>query len=87
MGRVKIYNVKQIKTEMAEGTPKLCRNQKSLTQTVSSDDNDDDADKNDNDRHHHHHHHVPFISVAFAGQCNPNSETEFCCSKVPFSFH
>ena len=26
VGRVKIYNVKQVKTEVARGTPKLCRN-------------------------------------------------------------
>ena len=29
-GRVKIYNVKQVKTEMVRSNPKLCRNQKSL---------------------------------------------------------
>ena len=30
VGRVKIYNIKQVKTEVARGTPKLCRNQKSF---------------------------------------------------------
>ena len=29
-GRVKIYNVKQVKTEVTLGPPKLCRNQKSF---------------------------------------------------------
>ena len=29
-GWVKIYNVKMVKTEMARGPPKLCRNQKSF---------------------------------------------------------
>ena len=29
-GRVKIYNVKMVKTELASGAPKLCQNQKSF---------------------------------------------------------
>ena len=32
-GRVKTYNVKMLKTELARGTPKLCRNQKSFFDT------------------------------------------------------
>ena len=30
---------------------------------------------------------IKLYSVVFSGQCNPNSDTEFCCSKVPISIY
>ena len=50
---------------------------------VNDDDNEDDND-DDNELDNDDDHHDIFEFIAYPGQCNPNSETEFCCSKVPF---